>query len=482
MRREGDGLASGAGEAGAKGEAGEERTRVEGPLSIKLVDRDKATAPGFGDGPVAPSVRPLSGEGLAFEGSGPEGAPRRFDDLGEISRGGMGAIRHVLHRRLFRHEAMKVLDPSIAEGSPLAIRFLEEARIMGQLDHPNIVPVYDLGLSAGGSPTFFTMKLVRGRTFGSFLAELGEDRLRSPNLERVLESLIKVCDAVSFAHSRGVIHCDLKPSNIMVGSHGQVYVMDWGIALFRDIPAEKPGALLSGPMPGTLMGTPSYMAPEQTTGDINSIDARTDIYGLGGILYRILTGRPPHVGSCDEEVMEEARHGRVRPPEELAGQHKLHAELCRIAMKALAAGQPERYQSVDELKRDLEMFLRGDGWLPTQMFKPGALLIREGEIANVAYIIVEGRCEAYKTVDGKKVSLRFMSAGEVFGEAAIFTSERRTASVVALGDVTVKLVTRELLEMEFSRSTWMGALVRSLAGRFRELDAELTGFKEQVKE
>jgi eukaryotic-like serine/threonine-protein kinase len=460
----------------------EQSTQIEGPHSAgKVMHRDKLPVPGSGEATAALRRRPLTGESSAAEALGPDSMGRRYDDLGEISRGGMGSIRHVFHKRLGRFEAMKVLDPRIAEGSALATRFLEEARIMGQLDHPNIVPVYDLGLSASGSPSFFTMKLVRGKTFGSSLADLGDERLQSPNLERALESLIKVCDAVSFAHSRGVIHCDLKPSNIMVGSHGQVYVMDWGIALYRELPADQPAELLSGPMPGTLMGTPSYMAPEQTTGAMDTIDVRTDVYGIGGILYRILTGKPPHMGDSAEETMAEARAGIVRPPEGISKSQKLHVELCRIAMKALAVEQSARYQSVEELRHDLEMFLRGDGWLPTQVFKAGDVLIHEGEIAKLAYIIVNGHCEVYKTVEGKKVSLRFMAAGEVFGEAGIFTSERRTASVAARSDVTVKVVTRELLEMEFARSTWMAALVRSLASRFRELDAELMELRERVK-
>src|SRR5262249_231694 len=132
--------------------------------------------------------------------------------------------------------------------------------------------------------------------------------------------------------------------------------------------------------------------------------------------YRILTGQPPHLGDTMADVMREARRGRVRLPENVVKNCKLHPELCRIALKALAADPSKRYQSVDELKAELDMFLRGDAWLPMQMFKKGTVLIHEGEIANLAYIIVEGRCEVYKTRGGKKVSLRLMGPGEVFGE------------------------------------------------------------------
>ncbi len=268
----------------------------------------------------------------------------------------------------------------------------------------------------------------------------------------------------------------------MVGSHGQVYVMDWGIALLRDPPEQtedEAAASYQGPIRGTMMGTPWYMAPEQTSGDFDLIDARTDIYGIGGILYRVLTGQPPHPGDTVAEVMREARKGRIRAPEVVVKDRKLHPELCRIAMKALAAEPSQRYQTVDDLREDLEMFLRGDAGLPTQVFKKGAVLIHEGEIANHAYIIVEGRCEVYKCVGSRRLSLRFMGPGEVFGEASVFSAEPRTASVVAVDDVTVKVVTRELLEAELSRNTWLGSFVRALAVRFRDLDEQLTELREE---
>jgi len=222
------------------------------------------------------------------------------------------------------------------------------------------------------------------------------------------------------------------------------------------------------------------MAPEQTSGDFDQIDARTDIYGIGGLLYRVLTGQPPHLGEALADVMREARKGRVRATEDVVKDRKLHPELCRIAMKALAAKPDGRYQCVEDMKRDIEMFLRGDAWLPTQRFEKGMIVINEGEIADQAYIIVEGRCEVYKNVGDRRFSLRTMGPGEVFGETAVFTSEPRTASVVALEDVTVKVVTRELLEMELSRNTWMGTFVRALAGRFRELDEQLTQLRGQA--
>ena len=151
----------------------------------------------------------------------------RFIDQGEIARGGMGAIHRVVERTLNRTVAMKVLQPERAHERLVRQRFLAEAQVTGQLDHPNIVPVYELGSDDDGK-MFFTMQLIEGRTFSEFLDSNPPDN--DERVEQALEVFFRVCDAISFAHSRGVVHRDVKPSNIMVGEFGQVYLMDWGIA------------------------------------------------------------------------------------------------------------------------------------------------------------------------------------------------------------------------------------------------------------
>lgn len=459
------------------------RTRVEDP------DATATTAGAVSDETSAVTVRAGTARAalpLPIARNGPPSLAAvdeaRFDDEGELARGGMGTIRRVFDRRLQRRQAMKVLDESIEKGSRVMARFVEEARIAGQLDHPNIVPVYDLGLGADGSPAFITMKMVIGETFAAFLEELGEGVLKSPNLERAIRVLIKVCEAVSFAHSRGVIHCDIKPANLMIGSHGQVYVMDWGLAFMKDPPQDDDAALRDRPEPGAVLGTPAYMAPEQARGRVDRIDERTDVYALGGTLYRLLTGKAPHYDATPDLVMRKARTGVIVSPEEAGGDRRMPPELCRIAMKALAADPNERHQSVEQLQEEFEAFLRGGGWLPTKTFADGEIILVEGAPADAAYIIVEGQCEAYKTIGDRRVSLRMMGPGEVFGEAAVFTSQPRTASVVARGAVKVKVVTSESLDLELSRNTWISALVKALADRFRDLDAQLSKLRDHPKE
>jgi serine/threonine-protein kinase len=164
------------------------------------------------------------------------GGAKRFRDGGEIARGGMGSIRRVYDTLLRREVAMKVGDPSNPTYAQTALRFMEEAQITGQLDHPNIVPVHDLGAGADSKGVFFTMKLVEGETLSLFIERMHRGDYDHRAIERFLEVFGKICDALSFAHSRGVVHRDLKPDNVMVGSHGQVYVMDWGVALLSRVP------------------------------------------------------------------------------------------------------------------------------------------------------------------------------------------------------------------------------------------------------
>ena len=407
----------------------------------------------------------------------------RFEDRGEIARGGMSSVRCVFDNLVLREVAMKVLEPT-RDFDALA-RFVEEAQITGQLDHPNIVPIHDIEMDDQGLPTRFTMKLVRGETLADLLAAT-QTPLSGERLEELLQVFLRVCDAVAFAHSRGVIHRDLKPSNIMVGTHGQVYVMDWGVALLQEGPrlgdstrvphVRRAGDTLPEAL-GSLTGTPSYMAPEQARGEVTCVDERTDVYGLGGILYFVLTGRAPHESDSIEDSLSLARSGRVVPPERLSPETPLPPFLCRIARRALAAVPEDRYPSVAELKRDVETFLRGGGWFAQQSFAAGTTIVKEGDMADAAYIITHGQCELYKDESAEGRGQRFvceLGPGEVFGETAIFTSSMRTATIVAKTDVTALVVTRGALERELSRNEWLRAFVRAVAERFVDLDRQLS--------
>jgi CRP-like cAMP-binding protein len=407
---------------------------------------------------------------------------------GELARGGMASIQIALDRGLQRRVALKLMHVE-HQHSTLAVRsFLREAQITGQLDHPNIVPVHELGLE--DSRLYFTMKLVDGRTLHELLDAIRSTHERidarglkvataldHEDLLRLLEVFSKVLDAVAFAHARGVVHCDLKPENVMVGDFGQVYLMDWGIARVMPIrPGDPPDShrrrvrdVLPLAMPNTdvVMGTPAYMSPEQARGAHAQIDARSDIFSLGAMLFEILTGHPPYQGRSAVQVLLQAEDCQAKLPEHLP----VPRELRRIVGRAMEANPNDRYQRVEDLEVDLRRFMRGGGNFPRQTFAPGEWIIRENEVGAAAYILVAGQCEVVKHIDGRWESLRKLGPGEVFGETAILAATNRTASVVALTNVTCMVVTREVLEREVdAMKPWMGAFIKAIAQRFREAD------------
>ena len=417
-------------------------------------------------------------------------APRFVDD-GVIGRGGMGEVHRIYDRNIRRYAALKVLDAEHSEQLEARRRFLGEAQITGQLEHPNIVPVYDLELNEVGVPRHFTMMLVEGDTLTHFIRPDQIAQRPEAELWELLNVFLRVCDAVAYAHSRGVVHRDLKPDNIMIGPYGQVYVMDWGIAVAGGSPVSDPppGPGEAGLFSqrgrtsvihvdvdthdeGNVVGTHQYMAPEQAWGRTRDIDARTDVFALGGILYHILTGRAPYAGNKSAMAVEMARAALVEHPSAVAPPGtSLSPALCTIAMKALAADREDRYQSVEALKRDVERAQRGGLSLGTRTFPKGTVILREGDPPDAAYIVTRGRCEAYRGEGKDRRTLREMGAGDVFGEMALLSSKPRSASVVALEDVTAIVVTQEALAREVHSESWLVPLLKTLVERFRELEA-----------
>jgi serine/threonine protein kinase len=386
----------------------------------------------------------------------------RYEVQEEIGRGGVGVVFRVFDHLLGRHVAMKVLR---VPGDARALQALRaEARTIARLDHPNIVPVYDVLDDADGETTRILMKLVDGRSLADILATAEVPPVAGVELVQLLQVFLKVCDAVAFAHNRGVIHRDLTPANVMVGDFGQVYVMDWGLAVLRESLASDGHAVMT---PGS--GTLAYMAPEQAHGRRGDVSLATDVFALGGILYHVLTLHPPWEGTTPMDLVARARKGQVPAPTSRVDV-VLPAGLCRIAMKALAPEPGDRYPSVEVLRREVEAFLRGGGWFDLATYPRGTLVLRDGEPGVTAYIVVAGTCEIYRVVGGRKVVLRSVGPGEVFGEVAFFTESQRTATVEATSDVTVLVVTRAALERELEQSSWMRAFVKAAVERFAELD------------
>jgi serine/threonine-protein kinase len=391
----------------------------------------------------------------------------------ELARGAMGRIHPATDRNLLRHVALKRLDQELAMHAFYRDGFIAEAQITGQLEHPNIVPVHELAIGDNGVP-YFTMKLVQGVSMHRWLADPSRPLGSTDRIEQGLEIFVKVCDAVAYAHHRGVIHRDLKPDNIMVAGFGQVYVMDWGLSrLTMTRPASGPNAQMEAPGP---VGTAGYMAPEQARGNPAEMDDRSDVFGLGAILYEIVSGTTPFGDERDPDVVIPwAQEGRVIPIENACAKAgvSLSRRLRDIIAKATAPDPAKRYQTVVELQKDVNAFLRGGLHLPRKTFAPGTLIMREGDAGDCAYMIASGRCRAFRTVDGQQETLAVMGGGDVFGEMALLLAEPRAASVEAVDRVTVLVLDKATMTEGIGFDGWTGALVRALATRFRDLEQQV---------
>jgi serine/threonine-protein kinase len=391
--------------------------------------------------------------------------------LPELARGVAGRIHAAVDRRLLRKVALKRLAQELARHPFYRDGFIAEAQITGQLQHPNVVPVHELGVSPEGVP-YFTMKLVEGVAFNKWLSDPRRRPGSSERLEQGLEIFLKACDALAYAHDRGVIHRDLKPENLMVGSFGQVYVMDWGLArLLRAAPASGARAQMETPGP---VGTPPYMSPEQARGVPQEMDERTDVFGLGAILYQIVSGKLPYGASRDrDQILSLARSGQTVPIDEAIGSLPIAKRIRAIVTRALAPKPEDRYPSVSELADDVRRFLRGGLYLPSRTYAPGEIVLREGDVGDAAYMIVSGSCRAYRSVDEREETLATMGPGDVFGEMALLLYEPRAASVVAVDTVTLLVLDKETLAEGLGIDGWTGALVRALAHRFRDLEQQV---------
>lgn len=332
--------------------------------------------------PATPSIERMDWSNLAP-------VKTRYQITTLIGHGGMGSVFEAWDHELRRVVAMKVLrslvipvgesskrGPETPQQALALTRFLQEAQILGQLDHPGIVPVHDLGIDASGQ-LFFIMPLVRGEDLGKVFRRFREGT-SGLGLMRVLSMILKACDAVSFAHSRGVLHRDLKPSNIMVGQFGEVYVMDWGLAkviggmthsdaLPDAASVENPVPAQARPVPhfetqqGTTMGTPSYMPPEQAAGQLQELGPPSDVYAMGAILYHLLSGEPPYVtpgtAPSSEDIRQRVLQAGPIPVHRLGRQVPL--ELAAICNKAMARHPTDRYPDTHSMAEDLRAYMEG---------------------------------------------------------------------------------------------------------------------------
>jgi tetratricopeptide (TPR) repeat protein len=329
-----------------------------------------------GDADPAGSQAATVAQGAAPSADAPARTGRtRYTMLRLAGTGGIGRVWLVRDASLGREVALKELRPDRADASVWP-RFVREAQVTGQLQHPGIVPVYDMGREPPDDQPFYTMRFIHGRTLNDAITTYHERRTRGAagplELRELLGAFVQVCQAVGYAHSRGVLHRDLKPHNVALGDFGEVMVLDWGLAKVMSEPqasasagpASGPSTVPPGVTPavaheptlaGNVLGTPAYMAPEQADGQHDLMDARTDVYGLGAILYQVLTGTAPFTGKDSARVLERVRHDLPRRPRAVV--RETAPALEAVCLKALAKRREDRCPSAQALAQEVQRFL-----------------------------------------------------------------------------------------------------------------------------
>ena len=305
---------------------------------------------------------------LSAIGVHPSSGPERYTRTRLHATGGIGRVWLARDSSFGREVALKEIRPERGANEVVWSRFLEEARITGQLEHPGIVPVYEMGTGGEDSGPFYTMRFVKGRTLLEATHDYHKARAAGAATPRdfvaLLDAFVGVCNAVAYAHSRGVIHRDLKGQNIVLGNFGEVIVLDWGLAKIvgtSDASGDEPATLTDDGNPrfqtvaGRALGTPAYMPPEQAAGRLDVVDQLSDVYGLGAILYEILTGRAPFDGSKTADILRRVIEEEPSRPRALVPEAPPALEA--VCLKAMAKKQTERYPSVTALADDVRRWI-----------------------------------------------------------------------------------------------------------------------------
>jgi eukaryotic-like serine/threonine-protein kinase len=372
---------------------------------------------------------------------------------GLLGEGGMATVHAARDTTLDRPVALKVLRTELCADPGVVARFMGEARLVASLEHPNILPVHAAGAGPDGRPTL-SMKVTPG---GSLHDRMRGSRLppKGDEIDDLVDVLIGVCDALGMAHARGWVHGDLKAQNVLLGEHGAVYLVDWGNA--RPVGSPPPRDAAGAPL---LLGTPAVMAPEQARGD--AVDARTDVFGVGALLYTLLARRVPYGRGGPQARIDAARVGRRKPLEQAA--RRAPAGLRAIAERAMSLDPTDRHADIGALRSALLAWRRRSLVVPLRTLGPGEVLITEGDGPGAMYVLESGQLVVSTGEGEARRALRTCSPGELIGEISLFAGLPRTATLTAVGTATVREVTPEMVDEQLSRvSPWVRAAFEALA-------------------
>ncbi len=389
----------------------------------------------------------------SFAGSANDG---RYESLEVIGSGGMGEVRLWRDRRVGRELAVKIAHASLGEDGRQ--RFAREALLQARLEHPAFVPVYDIARDTAGE-LYFTMRKVRGRTLRSILRTESDGRDRMP-LHRHLAAFTQLCLALDYAHSRGVVHRDVKPDNVMLGDFGEVYLLDWGIAKILDEPEKNTDSLRGSEASdastekatahGSILGTIGYMAPEQLRGENATLDHRADIYALGALLFEILTLEPMNTGATFGVLVLATLDGNGRSPALRAPSRDIAAELDAIVLRATQPDREQRYKNAREFAEDVERHLEGDRDVAR----------RRTRAADLARIAADSLRDAGGDPEKRAHAGRVSARALAFDPAQ---SEARTVLLAVLGEAPAMPPKEAVVRVETARQRSEALGLRSFA-------------------
>ena len=359
----------------------------------------------------------------------------RYEDLQFLDKGGMKTIFSSEDIKTARKVAIaKLKDSSKPENFE---KFIKEARITAALEHPNIMPVYDLDVDEKGEP-FFAMKFIKGYNLDDFYSK------EKPSLLQLMQIFLKICDAIAYSHSKKIVHLDLKPANIQMGEFGEVLVCDWGLAKILGTKDETldyldPDIYNDGTMDGIVKGSLGYLAPEQVSDDFGPKNEKTDTYALGGILYFMLTGKAPYKSDDIKQSLKNTIAGNMRSPSEIC---TVPEGLEAVCLKALSLKQDDRYQQVADLKNEIEKWLQG---FATKAENAGfskalwLLLKRHKTVSSLVVLIV--------VISSALLLKAFLAEKEAFKTLQLYVEEKENSEemareeaprLIGLGELAIK--------------------------------------------